>query len=286
MWNTLRKWLPLILSLLGILSKAVKANQKSHTPQSPSGQRPNPPHPGNRMSEDTSRAQQLTNLFENGDFDFHYDYIENLDDGRGFTAGRAGFTTATGDFLQVVEEYTKKTPNNPLAQYLDTLRKLAKKESDDVDDLDGIEDAWKTAARDPAFCAVQDSVVNELYLEPAERHADELGLQTPLARAAIYDTIIQHGEGDDPDSLGAIIKRTNEAAGGTPASGVDEKAWLATFIETRRAVLEHAHDKDTREVWRESVGRCDVFASLAAKGNYDLSGPLRINAGGFNDNLA
>ncbi|KAJ2376692.1 hypothetical protein IW150_001824, partial [Coemansia sp. RSA 2607] len=33
-----------------------------------------------------SIALQITNIYENGDTNFHYDYCENLHDGRGFTA--------------------------------------------------------------------------------------------------------------------------------------------------------------------------------------------------------
>src|SRR4051794_38398220 len=58
------------------------------------------------------RADQLVSTFENSTPVIQYGYIENIHDGRGYTAGRAGFTTATGDFLDVVERYTKKLPGN------------------------------------------------------------------------------------------------------------------------------------------------------------------------------
>ena len=35
-----------------------------------------------------------------------------------------GFTTATGDFLDVVERYTARVPSNPLAPFLPRLREL------------------------------------------------------------------------------------------------------------------------------------------------------------------
>lgn len=232
------------------------------------------------------RTFELTNLFENGSTDFHYDYIENLDDGRGYTAGRVGFTTATADLLEVVQKYTEIKPDNPLAQFLPTLETLAQDEDDDTDDLEDLPAAWAEAAQDPVFCQVQDQVVDEMYYNPSVKHAQRLALSTPLAKAALYDTIIQHGEGDDPDSLGAILERTEEAAGGTPRSGVDEAAWLAAFLAQRKQTLLHAHDKDTREVWRESAGRCDVFQELAQKGNYDLEGDIEINNGDYCGSLS
>src|SRR5262249_19766743 len=149
-----------------------------------------------------------------------YAFIKNLNDGRGFTAGRAGFTTATGDLLDVVKRYTARQPRNPLKRFLHVLRPLARQHSDDTGDLAGVKRAWKKAALDPVFLAVQDEVVDETYYRPAVRRWQDLGLRTPLSLVAIYDTIIQHGEGDDPDGLPAVICRAVAQAGGSPATGV------------------------------------------------------------------
>ncbi|KAJ2109503.1 hypothetical protein IW146_006331, partial [Coemansia sp. RSA 922] len=56
-----------------------------------------------------SLALQVTNVYENGDTAFHYEYCEDLKDGRGFTAGIAGFCSGTGDALEVVKLYHKLT---------------------------------------------------------------------------------------------------------------------------------------------------------------------------------
>lgn len=62
-------------------------------------------------------ADKVISVFENEDTSLRYGYIENLDDGRGYTAGRAGFTTANGDLLHVIKTYTSLEPNNPLTIY-------------------------------------------------------------------------------------------------------------------------------------------------------------------------
>src|SRR6185437_9800653 len=54
-----------------------------------------------------TRIEQLTTVFENSTTTFRYDYVEDLGDGRGYTAGRVGFCTGTGDLLDVVERYTE-----------------------------------------------------------------------------------------------------------------------------------------------------------------------------------
>jgi chitosanase len=228
-----------------------------------------------------TRAEQLTNLFENGSFDFAYGYVESLGDGRGITAGRAGFTSATGDLLKVVKDYTAEKSDNALAKFMPRLWEIFRERSDSEEGLEGLPQAWRTASKDPDFRRVQDEVVDELYYQPSVQYSNQLGLCTALARAAVYDTIIQHGEGNDPDGLPAILERTQEAVEGTPAIGIDEKLWLDTFLSQRRKTLAHAHNESTREVWSKSVGRCDVFRSLAEQGNYNLSGVITVNAGGF-----
>ena len=50
--------------------------------------------------EQRHRADALISIFENGTPKIQYGYAENIRDGRGITAGRAGFTTATGDALE------------------------------------------------------------------------------------------------------------------------------------------------------------------------------------------
>jgi chitosanase len=232
-------------------------------------------------AEQKRRAEQLTSLFENGTIELQYGYAEDLGDGRGITSGRAGFTTADGDALEVVALYAQRAPGNRLAPFLPELRRLADAGSDDTSGLDGYADAWAAAARDAQFRSAQDEVVDRLYYQPSVRYADQLGLRTALVRAVLYDTIIQHGADSDPDGLPALLERARTAAGGTPATGVSEADWLATFLTVRRDDLANAHNPDTRDAWAQSVGRCDVFAVIAESGNYDLHGPIEVRDGGY-----
>lgn len=223
------------------------------------------------------RAEQITSVFENDTIELQYAYIENINDGRGYTAGRAGFTSATGDLLEVVERYTTAVPGNGLAVFLPTLRQRAASNSDDVTGLGGLPAAWVAAAADPIFRSTQDAVSDENYYLPAVEHGRELGLKTALAIAALYDASIQHGDGDDPDGVPAMIARTNARAGGSPATGVDERIWLAAFLDVRRETLAFANDPDTREAWAQVVERVDPFREQLSAGNLGLDGPIEIN---------
>ncbi|MGS5067259.1 chitosanase [Bacillus velezensis] len=224
------------------------------------------------------RAEQLTSIFENGKTEIQYGYVEALDDGRGYTCGRAGFTTATGDALEVVEVYTKAVPNNKLKKYLPELRRLAKDESDDNSNLKGFASAWRSLGNDKAFRAAQDKVNDSLYYQPAMKRSENAGLKTALAKAVMYDTVIQHGDGDDPDSFYALIKRTNKKMGGSPKDGTDEKKWLNKFLDVRYDDLMNPSDEDTQDEWRESVARVDVFRDIVKEKNYNLNGPIHVRS--------
>ncbi len=231
------------------------------------------------------RAEQITSLFENDTTELQYGYAEALGDGRGITAGRAGFTTATGDLIVVVERYVARVPDSSLAVYLPRLRELAGDESDSIDGLDGLVEAWAAAADDPLFRDVQDEVVDEMYYEPSLEWAAGVGLCLPLSLAVLYDTIIQHGDGDDPDGLPALMDAASDRAGGDPAGGVEETEWTTTFLSVRREDLAYANDPETRAVWAESVGRCDVFQQLVDDGNWDLDPPIVITSGGYDETI-
>ncbi len=222
-------------------------------------------------------AEQLTSVFENGTTEIQYSYTEDLNDGRGITCGRAGFCTGTGDAYEVVRRFGELVPDDPLASFLPELKRLnSARENDDTTGLTGFVEAWKHASTTILFQEIQDAVTDDLYWYPSQGYADELGLESPLARAFIFDTIIQHGADDDPDGLGALLDRTIAKAGGTPASGVNEKEWLAEFIRVRRSDLAHCHEESSREEWSGSVGRCDAFSLIAETGNYGLITPITV----------
>jgi chitosanase len=191
----------------------------------------------------TSTMLKLTSLFENGTPELQYAYAEQLGDGRGWTCGIAGFTDEDFEYFEDFFE--------PEANQRDNFGEL-----------------WAEQCRNPAFIVHQDKMANEVYGAPAIREFKRLGFIHPLSLAVLYDTAIQHGDGDDLDSLTSIIKRVPKAP---------ESEWIAAFLEARRKHLEHAHDPDTREVWAASTGRIDVFEQLVENGQWELELPLSID---------
>jgi chitosanase len=180
-------------------------------------------------------CRQITNIFEVDDKTGDYSYVEDLDDGRGYTVTHYGFCENTGDLDEVIS--------------VSGLERVLQLRSD----RSGFPDRWKSnvakgGGRNELTDAC-DQVARRLYWEPAKRAVIEDGLaDDPFAYLLYYDTIIQHGGGDDPDSFGSIRKKANGD--------------LATFLRVRRKVLSHATDPDTREEWRESVDRIDELEKL------------------------
>lgn len=228
------------------------------------------------------RAEQITSTFENSTTELQYAFFSDINDGRGYTAGRAGFTTGTGDLHEVVKRYTQAQPTNGLAKYLPRLGQLSEQFAGngyetpvaDTSGLGGMKAAWVAACNDPKFIAAQDSLVDDWYYTPAMDKAKQLGLNTPLAKGQIWDALIQHGDGTDHDGLSAMITRTSAAVGGTPAGGVNEQTWIKKFMDVRIATLSHATNPDTAAAWAESTSRVTAYVSFADAGNYQMTGAL------------
>ncbi len=226
------------------------------------------------------RAEALISVFENSTTQLQYGYIEALGDGRGYTAGRAGFTTGTADLVVVVRAYVEAVPDSPLVDFVPVLDDLAARFDGSLAGLEGFPEVWQAAAGDPVMRVIQDEVARELYYWPSHAIADGLGLQLPISRAALYGTAIQHGVGTDADGLPAIVDEATEAVGSTPAGGADERVWLEAFLRARKLHLEFAATPATREVWARSAGRVDTWLDLLAREVVAFDAPFTATAFG------
>ncbi|MFD3521181.1 chitosanase [Streptomyces sp. NPDC058653] len=217
-------------------------------------------------------AMRLVSSAENSSLDWRaqYRYIEDIGDGRGYTAGIIGFCTGCGDLLKVVERYAAARPEgNVLAPFLPALRDV--RGSDSHEGLGTpFTKAWQRAAdRDAAFRAAQDEERDRGYFDPAVDTAKADGLGA-LGQFVYYDAYVMHGSGDTPGSTGfRTIREQALKKAGSPAKGGDETAYLRAFLDVRVAAMrrEPAH-RDTSRV--DTAQR--VFLDA---GNLDLEPPLR-----------
>ncbi|WP_306856169.1 MULTISPECIES: chitosanase [unclassified Streptomyces] len=212
-------------------------------------------------------AMKLVSSAENSSLDWkaQYKYIEDIGDGRGYTAGIIGFCSGTGDMLEVVQLYADRKPGNVLARYLPALRKVDGSDSHSGLDPDFPGD-WRKAARDTVFQQCQNDERDRVYFDPAVSRGKSDGLRA-LGQFCYYDAIVMHGDGDDPTSFANIRKRALRSAG-TPAQGGDETAYLNAFLDARVWAMkqEEAHSDTSRVDTEQRV--------FLRKGNLDLKTPL------------
>ncbi len=227
------------------------------------------------------RADELVSEFENSTTSIPYCHVEALGDGRGYTVGRAGFTSATGDLLEVAEGYSRLAAGNPLAPLLPRLRQLARRQDGSTAGLERLPRAWRATCRNQRQRRVQDAVVNELYYLPAVQLWRSLRLRTPLSLAALYDAMVQHGDGDDPDGVPALVRRATRRAGGRPSRTVGERRYLLAFLAVRRADLAHSYDVASRRGFAESVDRVDVWTYLVRTRQWGLASPVRVHTSDY-----
>ena len=227
-----------------------------------------------RSTSDISKGSLRKEVFalvssaENSTTDYadQYAYIEDIGDGRGYTAGIIGFTTGTGDLLEVVKRYCELEPGNELERYIPALKNAV-----GTDSLKGLgeefERAWRCAASDPKMIKAQNDILDEQYTNPAMRYARKDGLG-PLGQYIYYDALVVHGSGnaDDEDSFEAIRKNALRAAP-APASGGDEGTYLEAFLDARVPVmkLEAAHS---------DLSRLNAQRKFIKEGKFNLELPL------------
>ncbi|WP_327675840.1 chitosanase [Kitasatospora sp. NBC_00458] len=213
-------------------------------------------------------AMQLVSSAENSSLDWkaQYKYIEDIKDGRGYTAGIIGFCSGTGDMLELVEHYTDVKPGNVLAKYLPALRKVNGTESH-AGLGSAFERDWATAAKDTVFQQAQNDERDRVYFNPSVSQAKSDGLRA-LGQFVYYDAIVMHGPGTSSDSFGGIRKAAMKKAK-TPAQGGDEATYLKAFLDARKVVMkqEDAHS-DTSRVDTAQL----VFLNAR---NFDLNPPLK-----------
>ncbi|MFE6890829.1 chitosanase [Streptomyces sp. NPDC057694] len=212
-------------------------------------------------------AMKLVSSAENSSLDWkaQYKYIEDIGDGRGYTAGIIGFCSGTGDMLDLVELYTQREPGNVLAGYLPALRDVDGSDSHDGLDPD-FPDAWEQAAGDSAFQQAQNDERDRVYFDPAVAQGKADGIGT-LGQFAYYDAIVMHGDGGDPTSFSSIRKRALGNAK-PPAQGGDEVTWLNAFLDARVWAMQ-------QEEAHSDTSRVDTAQRVFLKnGNLDLDTPL------------
>jgi chitosanase len=216
-------------------------------------------------------AMEIVSSAENSSLNWkaQYGYIEDIKDGRGYTAGIIGFCSGTGDMLELVQAYTNTKPDNVLAKYLPALKKVNGSSSHKGLDPNFTKD-WKTAAKDKVFQKTQENERDRSYFNPAVDLAKKDGIRA-LGQFAYYDAAVVHGYSGDPGHPGGLTAIRDRAVkkAKPPSQGGNETTYLNAFLDERVKEMkkEEAHSDVSRI---ETAQRVFLRA-----GNFDLNPPLK-----------
>jgi len=197
------------------------------------------------------------------DYQKQYRYMEDIKDGRGYTAGIIGFTTKNGDLRQVVLAYRKLRPNNRLVQYLPALKKVEGTASHKGLGKNFVK-AWHRVSNDKRFIQAQDEILNQQYMRPALKaaKADNLG---SLGQYIYYDAIVVHGPGNDSSSFGGMRKKAKKLAG---SKIHNQTEYLKIFLKVRSKVMK-------QEKAHEDLSRINTQEKFLREKNFQLKRPLK-----------
>lgn len=218
----------------------------------------------------------LTSIWENGTTVLQYKYCQNIMDGRGYTSGRAGFCTGTGDAVQVVDCYDKAYPGsgNLMKKYYPAMTSLSGGNTGPLDALGNYCSDWTTSSTDsttvPIFDLCQDQLTMSLYQTPACMAAQSWGVTSALFLAQLFDAWINHG--DATNMLTAAGQQAGILMSRTPLSQADESKLLQAFLTYRAGILQ------ADSTWRQDIDRLAVYEKERQAGNFDLSKPLTTDA--------
>lgn len=230
----------------------------------------------NLSPEQVDTILQLICLPENGTTAWwkQYNYIERLGDGRGYTCTLFGACSGTGDLLMIFDELAKIDPRHTLLKYHAALRKC---KGENVSGIEGLLRDVPALGEDAAWRRAVWTVYIDMYWKFAAAFASKAKecakrpgpvLTTPLSKGFLVDTAINHGA--DMASFSKVIKRMERP------DAVDEAAWLADFIKTRREMLKSGYgDLDTSK----TGDRCRLWGRLLKQGNTQLTRPIAAYEG-------
>ena len=212
----------------------------------------------------------LISLPENAQIEWwkNYNYIEDLNDNRGYTVTLFGATSGTGDLAVILENLRARKETHKLLGFYNALKM---KRGPDVDGIQGIVRAIQTLGNDKDWQgAVWDEYVNEYWVFVTRFCNLTLTrpgpvLNTPLVKGFILDAAINHGP--DIEAYQVIFDEMKNK------NNPDEKEWFKDFAATRHNILasgyEHLDTSNTGD-------RSTLWLNMAnVDNNWNLARPIQ-----------
>lgn len=211
------------------------------------------------------RIESIVAVFEFGSASFDYGNVSIFRGDSGhLTYGKPQVTLASGNLFLLISAYMQRRDalyGARFAPFVTRLKNIDLSLDQDAEFRKLLGDA----AQDHVMREVQDSFFDRLNWEPAASSAANLGINTPLGIAVIYDSFV-HG------SFRKIRDTTAAQLGGTPATGVAEKKWISTYVDNGLAFFKSSPNP----LLQRTVYRPLAFKQLIEEGKWDLQDPITI----------
>lgn len=208
-------------------------------------------------------AQAIVNIFETSEPQGDYGKVTVMKGDPGhLTYGRSQTTLTSGNLYLLIKAYCE-TPDADFAGTLEHyLPRLLRKDTT-LDNDATLRAVLTKAGDDPVMQDVQDQFFDRVYWDPSVIAAGNLGIQTALGIAVVYDSIV-HG------SWRAMRDKTLTDYGTVKQLG--EQNWIAQYIGVRRQWL--ATNK--MALLRKTIYRMDALFELVQVGNWNLVLPFYV----------
>jgi chitosanase len=208
-------------------------------------------------------AQAIVNIFETGTVLGDYGNVTVIEGDTGhLTFGRSQTTLGSGNMLDLMQRYCGNPGSRFGLRLYTYLNRFEQKDFSLDNDLK-LHNLLRATADDPVMREIQDVFFDQVYWQPAERAANQMGIATPLGLVVAYDSTV-HG------SWKAIKDRTNQQGGTIDVLG--EKAWLSAYVQTRHDWL----TTHPRTDLRPTVYRTDALQRLIDQNFWGLELPLVV----------
>jgi hypothetical protein len=247
-----------------------------------------PPAPAADVSEAAkaeTRAKgiafEITGVFETGKPGGDPGTVQTSDTGIiSYGKHQATLASEADSLEKVLDEYINTSDSDTSKKLEPFMDRVRTKDATLKDDQNFIQ-LLKDAGADPKMSEAQDEVFGKNYWEPAMKLADEAGVKSPLGKALIYDSMIQHR----PDTVSKLIERSKAKLEGKEYT---EQEFLQTFAEERKKHLlgvAAALGKSTNPLDLKTAEDCERDATrkrvvewkeLIDSGNLQLAGDINI----------
>jgi chitosanase len=214
-------------------------------------------------------AQAIVNIFETGKVLGDYASVVSVaGDPGGLTYGKAQTTNNSGNLYLLIKAYTEAAG----AMFADELRPYLSrlKDMDPKLNINSLEDTVKlhnilrrAGTEDGVMLDTQDAFFDRVYWIPAVTLATEIGIETALGTAVVYDSKI-HG------SWLRMRDRAIERHGRPETIG--EETWIAQYLNVRREWLAN----HPVPLLRRTVYRMDSLKQLVDEENWALELPFTV----------